>query len=183
MILAFVVVCEVASWGTIVAGLVARYVLRRPRLGAGFLIAAPLIDVVLLILVASDLLRGGTASWEHGLAAVYIGFSIAFGHPLIAWADIRFAHRFAGGPRPVALAGSAYAKKCWKDLLRTLLMAAIASAIVGILVLLVGDAERTEGLLAGFRIVGIVLVVDFLWAVSYTIWPKKPAPRSQPVRP
>lgn len=81
-----IVVCEVAFWVAVLGGLTARYVLRRPRLGAAMLVAAPVVDLVLLTLVAVDLLRGGTASWHHGLAAIYIGASVAYGHRMIAWA-------------------------------------------------------------------------------------------------
>lgn len=180
MILALIVACEIGFWAAIVAGLSARYLLRRPRLGAALLIAAPVIDVVLLVLVSIDLLGGGTASWEHGLAAIYIGFSVAFGHPIIAWADARFAHRFAGGPMPEQLTGARYTMKCWKDVLRTLLMAAIAGAISGALILLVGDPERTGELAINFRILGIILAIDLIWAISYTIWPKKEIHQPQP---
>ena len=178
MILALILACEIAFWAAILLGLAARYLLRRPKLGAGLLIAAPAIDVVLLALVAIDLLGGGTASWEHGLAAIYIGFSVAFGHQIISWADAHFAHRFAGGPKPRALAGRQYALKCWKDAGRTLLMSVIAAAISLGLVVLVNDAQRTGELLVNFRILGIILLVDVLWAASYTVWPKKPAASS-----
>ncbi|MBN8880821.1 MAG: hypothetical protein J0H73_00705 [Salana multivorans] len=124
--LALIVACEVGFWVAILSGLAVRYLLRRPRLGAGLLIAAPVIDVVLLVLVAIDLLRGGTASWEHGLAAIYIGFSVAF-----------------------------------------------AFAIAGGLILLVGDPARTGALAATFRILGLILTIDLLWAISYTIWPRR----------
>lgn len=62
-----------------------------------------MIGVVLLALVAVDLLGGGTASWQQGLAAIYIGISVAYGKRMAAWADVRFAHRFAGGPSPERL--------------------------------------------------------------------------------
>lgn len=175
MILALIVACEVSFWVAILAGLAVRYVLRRPKLGAALLIAAPVIDLVLLVLVAVDLLRGGTASWEHGVAAIYIGFSVAFGHQIIAWADARFAHRFAGAPRPAPLTGRAYTVKCWKDVGRTVLMSVIAGGISGGLILLVGDPERTGELAINFRVLGIILAIDLIWAISYTIWPKKPA--------
>lgn len=55
MILGLIVACEIAFWVAIVAGLSVRYLLRRPKIGAALLLAAPVIDVVLLILVASDL--------------------------------------------------------------------------------------------------------------------------------
>jgi hypothetical protein len=39
---AFIVAAEVAFWLTLFAGLVTRYVLRRPRLGMALLVATPL---------------------------------------------------------------------------------------------------------------------------------------------
>ncbi len=144
MIVTLIVACEVGFWVAVLAGLLARYPLRRPRLGAALLIAAPAIDVVLLTLVAVDLLRGGTASWQHGLAAIYIGFSVAFGHQVIAWADVRFAHRFASGPPPVKLSGTAYTIACWKDVLRTIVMVVIAGGVTWGLIALARDGNGTN---------------------------------------
>ncbi|WP_144661717.1 hypothetical protein [Paenarthrobacter nicotinovorans] len=179
MILLAIVLCEVAFWVAIVAGLATRYLLRRPRLGGALLILAPVIDAVLLALVAVDLLGGGTASWHHGLAAIYIGVSIAYGKRMVAWADAYFQQRFAGGPVPERLTGSGYTVKCWRDVLLTALAVAIAAGTLGAIILLVNDPERTAALSEFFRILGIIFAIDFLWAVSYTIWPKK-APRALP---
>lgn len=173
MILAAIIVCEVAFWVAIVAGLTARYPLRRPRLGAGLLIMAPVIDIVLLALVTVDLLSGATASWHHGLAALYIGVSIAYGHRMVAWLDAKFASRFRGAPPRPRLAGVAYTVACWKDVGRTLLAAAIAGAILGGLLVIVGAPERTGELRGFFPVLAVIIGIDLLWAVSYTIWPKK----------
>jgi hypothetical protein len=178
MILVAIVVCEVAFWVAIIAGLSARYLLRRPRLGAALLILAPVIDIVLLALVAIDLLGGGTASWHHGLAAIYIGISVAYGRRMVSWADVRFQQRFAGGPAPERLTGARYTLKCWMDALLTGLAVAIAAAILGAIILLVGDAERTAALSDFFAVLGIIFAIDFVWALSYTIRPKRPASSS-----
>lgn len=175
MILIAIVVCEVAFWVAIIAGLAARYLLRKPRLGGTLLILAPVIDAVLLALVAVDLLGGGTASWQHGLAAIYIGVSIAYGKRMVAWADAHFQLRFSGGPAPERLTGMRYTAKCWRDVILTALAVVVAAATLGAIILLVNDAERTSALLEFFRILGIIFAIDFLWAVSYTIWPKKAA--------
>ncbi|KAB1660677.1 hypothetical protein F8O07_01455 [Pseudoclavibacter sp. CFCC 13796] len=172
MILTGIVVCEVLFWGAILSGLAARYLLRRPRLGAGLLILAPVIDIVLLALVAVDLFGGGTASWQHGLAAIYIGISVAYGKRMVTWADVRFAHRFAGGPEPEQLTGTRYSIKCWRDVLLTGLAVAIAAAILGAIIFLVNDSERTAALSGYFGILGIIFAVDLVWALSYTVWPK-----------
>ncbi|MBT9257679.1 hypothetical protein KMZ30_19065 [Phycicoccus sp. KQZ13P-1] len=175
MILTAIVLCEVAFWVAILAGLAARYLLRRPRIGATLLVLAPVIDAVLLVLVAVDLLGGGTASWQHGLAAVYIGVSVAYGKRMINWADTRFAQRFADGPAPEKLTGARYTAKCWRDVLLTAIAVTIAGVILGLMILLVDDPGRTAALSGYFGILGIFLVVDVLWAVSYTIWPRKPS--------
>lgn len=175
MILAAIIACEVGFWVAIGGGLITRYVFGRPRLGAMLLLAAPLIDVVLLVLVAVDLLGGGgTASWHHGLAALYIGVSVAYGHRMVAWADAKFAARFRGAaPRP-HLYGTAYALACWKDVPRTVLAAAIAAIVLGGLIALVGDAERTSELLGFFPVLAVIVGIDLLWAISYSVWPKRP---------
>lgn len=173
MIFAAIIACEVGFWVAIVAGLLARYAFDRHRLGGILLLAAPVIDLVLLVLVAVDLLGGGTASWHHGLAALYIGVSVAYGHRMIGWADAKFASRFRGAaPRP-ALSGAAYTIACWKDVPRTMLASAVAAAILGGLILVVGDAERTSELLGFFPILGLIVVIDLVWAISYSIWPKR----------
>jgi len=174
MILVAIVVCEVAFWIAILAGLTARYLLQRPRLGAALLMLAPVIDAVLLALVAVDLLNGGTASWQHGLGAVYIGISVAYGRRIVAWGDGRFKHRFAGGPALERLTGARYTAKCWQDVFLTALAVGIAVAILGAIILLVGDAERTSALTGYFGILGIIFAIDLIWALSYTIWPRKP---------
>lgn len=91
---------EVAFWVLLGAGLAARYLLRARRLSAVLLILVPVLDVVLVTASLADVAGGSAPGPAHGLAAVYLGFTVAFGHSLIRWADGRFAHRFAGGPPP-----------------------------------------------------------------------------------
>nr|WP_218875716.1 hypothetical protein [Leifsonia naganoensis] len=164
-------------WVFIALGLCARYLVRRRRTGAVLLALSPVTDLVLLAATALDLAGGGTATAAHGLAALYLGFSVAYGHAMIRWADARFAHRFAGGPAPVKLAGAAYTRACWRDLLRTMIGAVVAAAVIGLLAVIAGDAERSAAITAFLPILGIVVAVDLVWAVSYTIWPR-PAPRT-----
>lgn len=173
MILAGIIACEIGFWVFIMLGLIARYPARRPRLGAVLLICGPALDIALLALVTVDLLHGGTASLEHALAAIYIGVSIAYGHRMVAWADIRFKHRFAGGPKPVKLTGSAYTRKCWHDVSRTLIMVAITGGISGGLIMIVNDPPRTATFEGNFWFLRIILTIDTLWAISYSIWPKE----------
>lgn len=176
MILGVIIACEVGFWVAVLSGLVARYILGAGRLGTGLLLCAPLIDAVLLVAVTLHLSTGATASWHHGLAALYIGFSVTYGHRMVAWADTRFAHRFAGGPAPSRLAGAEYTRRCWGDFLRTLGAALIAGGILAAMSWWIGDPNRTEALTGWNGILGIAVVAEFVWALSYTIWPRRPAP-------
>lgn len=174
MLLIAIIACEIAFWVLIVAGLVARYPLGRPRLGGVLLALVPLVDLILLALVTIDLLGGATGSWHHGLAAIYIGFSVVYGSRMIRWADERFQHRFADGPPPKRITGRAYALLCWGDVLRTLLAVGIAAGLLAAMAWIVGDPERTAGLTGYYGILFIVLGVDVITAISYTLWPRRP---------
>lgn len=100
MLTAVIVACEIGFWVLLLAGLACRYLLRRQLLSTILLALAPAVDLVLLIASVLDLRGGGTATAVHGLAAIYLGVSVGFGHRMMHWADVRFAHRFAGGPPP-----------------------------------------------------------------------------------
>jgi hypothetical protein len=100
ILIVLIVACEIGFWCLLGVGLVARYVMRLPRTSAVLLAGAPVLDLVLLVASVVDLRSGSAASAAHGLAAAYIGFSVAFGSTTLRWADQRFAHRFAAGPPP-----------------------------------------------------------------------------------
>ena len=100
MLAAVLIAAEISFWVLLFAGLWSRYRLGHRRLGAVLLALTPAVDLVVLVASVADLRGGATASGLHGLAAVYIGVSIAFGPRIVAWADARFAHRFTGAPPP-----------------------------------------------------------------------------------
>jgi hypothetical protein len=176
VIAAAIVAAEVGFWVLLAAGLGARYLLRRPRLGAGLLIAVPLVDVFLLAVTVVDLRGGATAGGAHGLAAVYIGVSVAFGHRMVRWADARVAHRFAGGPPPPARPkhGRARTLHEWREFGKAALAWAIATGLLLAAILIVGDAARTEALQWWIVRLTAVLAIWSLWPITYTIWPAKP---------
>ena len=95
-----IVACEIGFWVILLLGLACRYLLRRDRLSRALLLGLPLIDALLLAFTAIDLRNGTTATFAHGLAAAYVGFTVAFGAMAVKWADAHFAHRFAAGPAP-----------------------------------------------------------------------------------
>ena len=173
LILTVIIACEIGFWVFVVLGLLARYVLRRPRTGSVLLAMTPVVDLVLLTAVIINLQGGGTATFFHGLAALYLGISIAYGHKMVKWADVRFAHRFARGPVPVKIYAVEYAKECWTDVVRTTVAVGIAAGILWLLTTLVDDPSRTEALTGIYPVLGIWFMIDLLWAISYTLWPKK----------
>ncbi len=175
MLVTFIIVAEIAFWLVLLAGLAARYLLGRRRLGPALLAATPLVDLLLLAVATVDLRRGAEARLAHALAAVYIGVSVAWGPTLVAWADARFAHRFAGGPSPdrPPRTGAGHAARERRGWFRHLLAWSIGSALLGLGVLLVGDTDRTRALISVAALWTLVLVIDFAISFSYTLWPRK----------
>jgi hypothetical protein len=176
MLVGLIVAAEIAFWGILLAGLVTRYGLGRPRLGMALLVATPVVDLLLLATTTIDLQRGGEATLPHALAAVYIGVSIAWGRRMIDWADVRFAHRFAGGPTPKRppRSGPGHAARERREWLRHVVAWASGTALLGLGVLVVGDLDRTEALVNTAVLWTLVLAIDFLISFSYTIWPRRP---------
>ncbi|WP_043194112.1 hypothetical protein [Streptomyces sp. NRRL F-2664] len=183
MIVALIIACEVGFWVLLAAGLALRYLAGKPRLGAAVLLCEPLMELVLLVVTTIDLKNGAAPDWKHGLAALYIGYTVAYGHYTITWLDRHAAHRFAGGPRP---AGAGYGKERarheWKLWVRTVIAAAVALTLLQGAIWYVGDAGDVSSLRAwqsgALRVVGIHALV----AAAYTVWPKK-APAAEEERP
>ncbi|RKN40904.1 hypothetical protein [Streptomyces hoynatensis] len=175
MLVALTAAAEIAFWIVLLAGLVLRYPMRRPRLGGWVLLCLPLIDLLLLAAAVADLRRGAEPSGAHGLAALYLGFTVAYGHYTLRWADGHAAHRFGGAPRPPRPPryGAARARHEWRLWLMTLLATAIALLVLQLLVWLSADGAQA-GPLRGWqgRAVAIAGVHGFI-ALTYTIWPKK----------
>lgn len=170
-----IVACEIGFWLFILVGLTLRYVFRQKKWGAFFLICTPILDLILLAATYLDLRQGAVASVIHGLAAVYIGVSLAFGHQMVKWADVRFAYRFAGGPKPkerpkYGKERSVYEIVGWT---RHLVSYVIGAGLLFGLSYLIQAPERTEALIQLARVWGMVLGIDFVISISYVIWPKK----------
>jgi hypothetical protein len=172
VIVGLVVACEAGFWVLLAAGLSVRYLLKWRRTGVALLLCEPLLEVVLFVATAIDLRNGTKPSWEHGLAALYIGFTLAYGHYTIRWLDGHAAHRLAGAPPPpkpprYGLARAAHEGRLW---LRTLLAAAVACALLQGAIWYVGSpASLRDWQYAALRALG----VHGLIAVTYLLWPKK----------
>ena len=169
MIVAFIAASEIGLWVLLALGLALRYLLRRRRASTVVLALIPVLDVLLVGAVAVDLHRGSPADATHGLAGLYLGFSVAFGPAIVRWADVRFAHRFAGGPAPVKLPkhGPQRLAALWREWLRVVLAAAIASAVLLGLALTVADDDQARVLHAWLaRPWGLAV----LWLVFGPLW-------------
>lgn len=175
MIAYFIIGCEIAFWIFVIAGLSVRYLLGMKKLGMGLLAATPVVDLLLLIATVIDLQRGATAGLVHGIAAIYIGVSIAYGHQMIAWADRYFQFWFKGGnhPRKMKRYGKDHANHERKGWLRHVVAWCIGSGFLYIMIWWIGDPERTKAFSDLVRVWGVILVIDFVISFSYTLWPKK----------
>ncbi|MFH8768848.1 hypothetical protein [Streptomyces sp. NPDC017958] len=176
MIVGLIVACEVAFWVLLAAGLAFRYLWRMPRTGLVLLLCEPLLEVVLFVVTAIDLKNGAEPDWRHGLAAVYIGFTVGLGHSTIKWADARVAHRFAGGPPPVKPPkyGTARAVHEWKVAGRWILAALVALALLQGAVWYVGGDGDTGSLRAWQLRMVWVIGINVVIAASYTLFPGLP---------
>lgn len=170
-----IVACEAGFWVVLLLALAVRYLLRKQRFSSVLLVLLPLIDLFLLCFTAIDLQRGTKATFAHGLAAAYIGFTIAFGGIAVKWADAHFAHRFAGGEaRPKAPSRGwglvRYDFSLWG---RCIVACLITTALVEVLARSVGSTESTEPLLAWHRhAFGCVVLWFFfgpVWSLA-TAW-------------
>jgi hypothetical protein len=161
--------CEVAFWLILLLSLVARYLLHRGALSRSLLLSLPFVDVLLLAFTALDLRAGTTATVAHGLAAVYVGFTIAFGSVAVRWADAHFAYRFASGAVPAAAPATG-----WKAVrfdfelwLRCIAGWIVAFALLEAMVALVGNDAVTQPLRVWYKF-GFGSV--FFWFVFWPAW-------------
>ncbi|MBT2491366.1 hypothetical protein J7E96_23145 [Streptomyces sp. ISL-96] len=175
MIVALIIICEVGFWVLLAGGLALRYLAKMPRAGVAVLLMEPLLEVVLLVVTAVDLKNGAEPDWKHGLAAVYIGFTVAFGHRVIKWADARFAHRFAGGSAPVRPPkyGMARAVHEWKVAGRWMLGAGIAMGLLQVAIWYVGGDGDVGSLRMWQQKMRFVIGINAIIAGAYTVFPKR----------
>ncbi|MBM7441359.1 hypothetical protein [Streptomyces sp. HB132] len=175
MIVTLIVLCEVGFWVLLAAGLALRYVARKPRLGAAVLLCEPLLEVVLLVVTAMDLKNGAEPGLRHGIAAVYIGFTVGLGHSTIKWVDARVAHRFAGGPPPVGPPkyGMARAAHEWRVAGRWIVAAVTAMALLQAAVWYVGGDGDTGSLQMWQQKMLWVIGINLAIAGGYTVFPKQ----------
>ncbi|MGI5480598.1 hypothetical protein [Streptomyces lavendofoliae] len=183
MVVALIVICEVGFWVLLAAGLAARYLLRMPRTGAALLLCEPLLEVVLLVVTALDLKNGAEPSMKHGLAALYIGYTVGHGHRTVKWLDGHAAHRLGGAPPPAkppryGMARARHEGRIW---LGTAVGAVVATGLLWLAILYVDDPARTGSLESWTHVAWRAAGIHGLIVLSYALWPKK-APKD-PVAP
>ncbi|MFI8520378.1 hypothetical protein ACIGEZ_21505 [Streptomyces sp. NPDC085481] len=181
MIVTLIVICEVGFWVLLAAGLATRYLLRMPRTGLALLLCEPLLEVVLLVVTAIDLKNGADPSWKHGLAALYIGYTVGHGHRTVKWLDGHAAHRFGGAPPPArppryGMARARHEGRIW---LGSVTAAAVASVLLLLAIGYVGDDGNTDSLSGWILVAWRTAGIHGLIALSYAIRPKK-APAGEP---
>ncbi|KGR79395.1 hypothetical protein [Ureibacillus manganicus] len=171
----WIIVAEVAFWIAIVIGLIFRYVLKLEKLSLFFFLLTPLIDLALVLLTTVDLQSGTTATTAHGIAAIYIGVSLAYGKSMIAWADEKFQVWFLKKPSTKrTLLGrekGIYELKMWA---RHVIAYILGSVLLWLMIFYVG-LESTEALFNVWRIWSIALIIDGAISLSYILFPKKTA--------
>lgn len=166
-----IVGCEVTFWVVLLLGLVVRYLLCREAVSRWLLLALPLIDIFLLVFTAFDLRAGTTATFAHGLAAAYVGFTVAFGSIAVRWADAHFAHRFASGAAPQKAPSTGwgvvhYDLKLW---LRCVLECIITLAIIEGLVAFVANEAITSPLLVWYKHAFACVLFWFLFGPLWSL--------------
>ncbi|MGW4892134.1 hypothetical protein ACWEQL_07680 [Kitasatospora sp. NPDC004240] len=174
MIVTLILAAEVAFWVILGLGLAARYLLRWRRTSTVLLIGLPVTDLVLFLLTFLDLRGGASASWTHAVAASYLGFSIGYGPSVVRWADARFLHRFAGGPKPLPAPkyGPERTRYEWLICRRTVISAAITLSLITVLKLFT-DATGTEAFTEWYWRLGLAAGINVIVAACYSIWPKE----------
>ncbi|MGZ0085658.1 hypothetical protein ACWNXI_08790 [Caldibacillus thermoamylovorans] len=170
-----IIACEVLFWVFVISGLFTRYVLKWKMTSVCLFLCTILADLILLVVSVVDLAHGQTAKLSHSLAAVYIAVSVVYGRRMIQWADHQFVHLFLKMPKPKKslLFGKEHAKHERLGWYRHLGAWAIGQAILLAMVWFVGDMSKAKELLVMAGRWTLVLVVDFVWSFSYTVWPRK----------
>ncbi|WP_149828739.1 hypothetical protein [Streptomyces tailanensis] len=175
MIVALIIACEVGFWVLLALALAVRYLLKWRRTSVVLLLCEPVLELVLFVVTAIDLKNGAEPSWEHGVAAIYIGFTVAYGHYTIRWLDGHAAHRLGGGPPPpkppkYGMARAGHEIRFW---LRTVLAAAVACVLLEAAARYIGQDGNIESL-RSFQAAALrAAAIHGLVALGYLIFPKK----------
>lgn len=166
-----IIAAEVAFWLLIVAGLAVRYVgaggvvtTERRRRSRAILALIPALDVFLILAVAEDVYRGAEVGRAHLMAGIYLGVTMAFGDPMIAWADRKAAGLAGAKASPAPASGLA---KELRDFGRWLFAAAIAVGVTATIAATVATESQATALFGILPTLGVVTVI---WLVAGPVW-------------
>lgn len=164
-----ILACEIAFWVVMVLGLSCRYIFKLTRLSTILLYSIPIIDLILLAATVVDLRAGSIATFAHGLAAAYLGFTVAFGRVTIDWADGVFARRFANGPAATKPPSHGLDRLLFelKWFGRCLIAVSITILLSYLAIVLVDDPTRTKAFEEWME---LPLITASLWFVFGPLW-------------
>lgn len=172
MLLALVIGSEVGFFVLLLAGLAVRYLLKMPRTGAVLLALSPLGYLAVLVAGAIDLADGGSADYAHVFGAIIIGIVAVSGRHHLHAMDVWVRRKLAKEPKP-QLSDREFARKQRTDFYRRAVEWAVVVALLAGGYLLTGfDPVRGGELLSGAKFWTVVLVIDFFWSFSYTVFPR-----------
>ena len=166
-----IVACEILFWLVLVLALLARYWLRREQLSRVLLFCLPGIDLLLIAFTAFDLKGGASATFAHGLAAAYVGFTVAFGSIVVRWTDERFAHWLASGPAPSTAPTRGWAVVWYEVVLwvRSIAAWVIALALLSAIIAYVESPAVTQVLSLWYRIAFGSIVLWFIFGPAWSL--------------
>jgi hypothetical protein len=175
MLVWFIIFCEIGFWVILASGLFVRFVLNMAALSRFVLLCVPLLDLALLVATVVDLNSGRPAEFAHGLAAVYLGFTVIYGHSIIQWADSYVSYKFYSGLNPTNIDyGWSYAKYEWLQWLKALLACTIAATLLSIAIFYIDNPENTAALTQWYSHLFWLLAIWFVgWPLWFTLFPKK----------
>lgn len=176
MLLWLIMGCEIGFWIVLFLGLFIRYILKHPKTGKAILLCVPLLDLILLFATAIDLHNGAVAEFAHGLAAVYLGFTVVYGAGVIKWLDQYAAYQFASGKKidEASTYGRSHAIYEWQQWLKGVGVGAIAGILLLCAIKFVDQSEKTQSLYEWFYYIFWFLAIWFVcWPMWYTLFPKK----------
>jgi|SRR5690554_2390386 len=177
MLLWLIIGCEIGFWVFLFLGLFIRYFLKCPKIGKAVLLCVPLLDLILLFATAIDLQKGAVAEFAHGLAAVYLGFTVVYGSSVIKLLDQYAAYKFASGEKinSPSMYGWNYSIYEWKQWLKAVGAGVIAATLLLCAIKFVNQPEKTQALHEWFHYIFWFLAIWFIcWPLWYTLFPKKP---------
>ncbi|WP_408869194.1 hypothetical protein ACJYYY_05110 [Brochothrix campestris] len=170
----FIFFSQIAFWFVLFAGFITRYLFKKQRASSIVLYVAVAIDAVLLYATALNIKNGTFATIYHGLSAVFIGVALCCGPSLLAWIDNKFKPADQKELSPTkTLTGKPLAKYKLKQSVRHLYAFCLGSILLVLAVLFIDNSHNSKGLTDVINIWLFIIMLDFLYSLTFYFWPKK----------